>query len=256
MMPHRVTVPAAVLILLHSCAPCRNADSTLFKGIEARYGIEVRSDAGEGFFPREWRLPPISASASPPEKRELMRMPGILERALAKYPPPLIRTCVRGIRITGEMRFYGVGYGATSSEDVVYIKARRASDGYTDAYIEGAFHHEIAHMLFGRRPFPAARWRKINPPGFHYRYAADGGLQSIRRGTDSLRGTRALYDRGLLSEYAGSSLEEDVCTYAETALTDPAGLAAIMKKHRRVREKHRLWLEYYRSIDPAFAPAR
>lgn len=237
-----------VLIVPSACRPVP-VEKDLFTDIRMRYGIDVRHEIGEGFFPPDWTAPPISAKAESIKPPELRRFPALLAGALSKYPPAMIQRALKAIYLTGEMKFYGTIYGATSSWDTVYLNSRGEGEGYTDAYLTGSLHHEIAHILYRRHEFDARRWRSMNPRGFRYSGGEDGGMQAIRRGRDSLHGGPALYRRGFLSEYALSSLEEDFCTYSERIFTAPADFAGIMEKYPAVRKKFALWLDFYHSVD-------
>lgn len=243
--------PALVFALLPCAAEGPRAQG-IFGAIESEYGIKVRYRIDRDFFPTEWRGDPVRARALPLGPKGLSRFPAILRAALSRYPKGFTARHLRTIGLSRRMFFYGISYGATSVDDVIYLNNRGERMGYTDDYIIGNFHHELGHILYAKADFPAAEWEACNPPGFAYRGGEDGGREAIRAGRDSLRGSDELYARGFLNEYSLSALEEDFCTYSEHILGRPESFMRVMKAHRAVRNKFLVWLSFYRSFDERF----
>ncbi len=217
-----------------------------------RYGLSVRYDVGEGFFPPEWMEAPISARADSIPENEITRTLSLVTEALRLYPDTIVKKHLRAIHLCGGLAFYGLNFGATSTDDCIYLCNAGTVNGYTDRYILRAFHHEFAHILYAKHEFPAEEWSACNPPGFAYTGGDDGGVQAIRRGADSLAGNDRLYRMGFLAEYATSSPEEDFCVYSEMILGAGDEFARIMNRHNAVKRKYAIWRRYYLSIDPAF----
>ena len=208
---------------------------------------------GEGFFPAEWLESPISAAASDMAEEELKRVKALLSASLGAYPKALIERHLRSVHLCGELSFYGLKFGATSTHDRIYLCSAGASEGYTDEYIGRAFHHELAHILYSKHPFPVEEWSACNPPGFAYVGGETGGVEAIRRGKDSLAGDERLYAKGFLAEYATASLEEDFCVYSEMAFGAGEKFKAVMARHDAVKRKYVVWRRYYLRIDPEFS---
>ncbi|HSV95989.1 MAG TPA: putative zinc-binding metallopeptidase [Spirochaetota bacterium] len=219
---------------------------------EKRYGLSVRYEIGEGFFPPEWLEAPISAQATAIPENEIKRTLSLATGALRIYPDTVVKKHLRAIHLAGGFTFYGLNFGATSADDCIYLCNAGTADGYTDRYILRAFHHEFAHILYAKHVFPLDEWSACNPPGFAYLGGNDGGVEAIRKGADSLVGDERLYGMGFLAEYAMSSPEEDLCVYSEMILGAGEEFAGIMNRHNAVKRKYAIWRKYYLSIDPAF----
>ncbi len=220
--------------------------------IEKRYGLSVRYTIGQGFFPGEWLDAPISASATPIPENEIKRTVSLIMEALRLYPDTVVKNSLRAVHLSGGLAFYGLNFGATSTDDCIYLCNAGTANGYTDRYILRAFHHEFAHILYAKYAFPLSEWSACNPAGFSYLEANDGGIEAIRKGADSLVGEERLYRMGFLAEYAMSSPEEDFCVYSEMVLGAGEEFAGIVNGHDAVKRKYGIWRRYYLSIDPAF----
>lgn len=243
--------PALALALV-PCAVASPRNQGIFGAIESEYGIRICHRIDRNFFPPEWRVRPVRARALPLGKKELARFPMILSAALSRYPKGFIPQHLTRIGLAREMYYYGISYGATSVDDIIYLNDRGKKKGYSDDYIAGNLHHELAHILYAKSVFPDAEWVSCNPPGFVYRGGEDGGREAIRTGRDSLRGSEELLARGFLNEYSLSCLEEDFCTYSEHVLARPESFMRAMQAHPAIRKKFLVWLSFYRSFDERF----
>ncbi len=244
-----VILYSAMVLASSASADAELPAENVFSEIESRYGIKVRYVTGGDFFPMEWAEPPISAGAKEIGTSSLGRFPRLLDRALSRYPGEFINRHLKAVYLTGELYFYGAPYGATSSSDGIYLNDRGEGAGYSDDYLVGSIHHELAHILLRKYAFPAKKWNSLNPAGFRYRGGDNGGLQAIKRGGSSLTGSVSLYKRGFLSEYSLSSREEDFCMYSEAVFTGPGEFSGLMKKYPAIKRKFNQWLEFYRAID-------
>jgi hypothetical protein len=111
------------------------------------------------------------------------------------------------------MEFFGVSYGGTNSNNVVYLSNRRVKEGYTDEWLEQTFHHEFSSILWRNFKFlfDEKSWL-ANNDSIHY---GKSGKDAIKTGKDSKHFDFELNKRGVLAEYSMASLEEDVNVFAE-----------------------------------------
>ena len=160
---------------------------------------------------------------------------------------------LRAIYIFKYMAFYNVGYGGTNSNDAVYLANNGIAMGYTDAYLEQTFHHEFSSILF--RKYPAAldtiAWKNINFPDFEYK-DPESGVGAIRNHQSSQELDTALSSQGFLTQYACSSLENDVNTMAQNLFKPSPGFWALAGRYPRIRKKLTLLVALYNTINTHF----
>ncbi|MBN1534226.1 MAG: hypothetical protein JXA20_16255 [Spirochaetes bacterium] len=228
----------------------------LFGAIARRYDLDFRIHIDGSFFPKYWQNPPISVKAREISLQELRRFPPIIEQALARYPQQLIKDNLTGIYIIKDLYCYGVRYGATYSNSIIYLSSEGSEKGYGDYYLLSTVHHEFSSILFNNYLFPHARWIASSPGGAHYRYALQGGYKALIDGSSSLEGNDALYSAGFVNEYASSHMEEDFSEFSAFVLTYPLMMRELIKKYPAMKNKFHVWLEFYESLDKAFMRER
>jgi hypothetical protein len=228
----------------------------LFGRISQRYGLDVRIRIDRNFFPKYWQAPPVSVRAREITLEELRRFPPIIEQALSRYPEQLVKDNLKGIHITKDLFCYGIRYGATYANGIIYLSSEGSEQGYTEYYLMSTIHHEFSSILFNNYLFPQARWLASSPGGARYRYAAEGGYKALLDGSSSLDGNDTLYSGGFVNEYASSHMEEDFSEFSACVLTYPLMMRELIRKYPAIKSKFVVWLEFYESLDDVFRKER
>ena len=151
------------------------------------------------------------------------------------------------------MKYYDVGFGGTNSNDALYLTNNGVNMGYTDDYLEQTFHHEFSSILI--RNFPSfldtVQWKAANIEGFDYN-DPEAGVGAIRNNQSSQSADTALCKKGFLTQYALSSLENDVNTLAQNMFRPDPGFWAIVDNYPRIREKITLLISFYSQLSGQF----
>ena len=152
------------------------------------------------------------------------------------------------------MKYYNVPYGGTNSNNAVYITNDGKEAGYSDAYIEQTFHHEFSSILFRNHPefLDTAEWSKTNMQGFDYN-DPENGVGSIRNNQSSQEIDTSLCEKGFLTQYALSSMENDINTIAQNLFCPAKDFWRIAGKFPRISKKVKLLISFYHKIDPFFS---
>ena len=176
--------------------------------------IPVKFEISPEMFPASWRSGEVDAHAEPLERNQMARSVRAMDKALAKYPAELLAKNLTAIYFAKNLRFYGLSYGGTNSLDSVYIANRGAKAGFTDRFLEAAFHHEFSSILLRNFPdeFDHQAWTDANRAGFSYH---SDGTQAVRSGRADTTFRPEFHAQGFLNEYATASVEEDFNTFAE-----------------------------------------
>lgn len=216
--------------------------------------VRVTTSAGAAMFPEAWRRPPILASGEVLPETEHARVRAILARALAKYPPAVLETHLKGIHVLAELRYSGVITSGTNSRTCVYLKIGDARRGYTEEHIEGVFHAEFSSILLRNCAghLDKAAWEAVNPPGFRY---LGHGVAAVKQNKAGLVLLEALHERGFLVEYAQSTLENDFNGFAKMLFNGEAALWEVAARHPPVRRKLDRVLAFYQALDADFTEA-
>lgn len=223
--------------------------------------------SGPKIFPPSWLEAPFYQTSAPIDPSCKERARAIIRRALQKYPAALIaRTIANGrIYVLGELKVYrSMQFAGTASHEAIYIVVRDASEGYTDEFIESAFHQEYSTLLMNRylKRLDMKAWRAVNPKDFAYlgpnswdrTKGKDGGAQAITkaRGGKLMSIDDDRLKEGFLVRYSTSSLENDVNGYAAALFCGGGDFWDNVKKYPAVRKKTDLAIEFYHRLDPAF----
>lgn len=219
---------------------------TLIRGVYASF-VYKRT-----IFPREWQQAPINAKGEGLLASEVKRCKAITTRALVKYPKDLLIKNLKGLYWTRKISFYDVEYGGTNSNNAVYLANDGIKLGYTDKYLEQTFHHEFSSILF--RNFPSyldtAGWKAANLD-CDYNDPEDG-VGAIRNNASSQDIDTSLCRQGMLTQYAMSSLENDVNSFAQNLFCPSPGFWQTVDTFPRIRQKTTLLIEFYAKLSPQF----
>lgn len=219
-------------------------------------GIPVNFSYSTSPFPPEWQAAPISAKAEPMSNAEASRTASVLVTAMNKYPAAMLKANLTAVYFFKSMSFYNVGFGGTNSTDMLYLTNNGEEYGYTNTYVEQTFHHEFSSILF--RNFPnyldTLSWQKANAPGFIYN-DPEAGVGAIRNGQSSQEPDSILCMKGLLTQYAGSGMENDINTIAQNLFRPEPQFWDYVKRYPRIRKKTTLLINFYQRFDPRFTEA-
>jgi hypothetical protein len=216
----------------------------------ADYGIKVDFTVDDHTFPDSWKTAAINAKGVPLDTSEYERSKRIALKALNKYPVDVIKKNLVKICFLSKMEFFGVAYGGTNSNNVVYLTNRGVGEGYTDEWLEQTFHHEFSSILWRNFKFlfDEKSWLANND---NVQYGMSG-KDAIKTGRDSKEFDFELNKRGMLAEYSLATLEEDVNVFAENIFRCSRGFWELGNVHERIKNKTRIIIQFYHGINPFF----
>jgi hypothetical protein len=219
--------------------------------VDERTHTEICFSFQDQIFPEHWYSGKIKAEAEPLSRFEKLRIINILDKAFQKYPDPVIRENLDRVYALRTMHFYGVPFGGTNNAKTVYLCDEENNPSFTNAYIEGVFHHEFSSVLKRMYPgfFNAREWKASNPSWFTY---GNGGVDAIMNGEASLELDPDYFSLGFLTCYSRASLEEDMNVFAQYLFTGGPAFWEVVDQHSRIRKKARLLITFYQKIDPLF----
>ncbi len=207
--------------------------------------------ADKKIFPCKWRRKRVQASASPIKQEEIQRSRDAMERALSRYPRSLITENLDVIYMVRSMKFFGLDYGGTYFRKRIYLANDGVKNGYTDAYLEGKFHHEFSSILLkaNANKFDKKAWKQNLPEDFRY---GKGGREALKTEHTSLQLEPALYSSGFLNVYSKASLEEDFNCYAENLFLSDEAFWLAWEESEIIRNKTSIIIDFYRQLSPVF----
>jgi len=241
-------ITAALLFLMTGVVHSQSAPAdTLIKGVSVGFRYSA------GIFPESWQPAPINANGEQISPAEVERSKWVIAKALNKYPAASLKKDLRIIHFLKSMKFYNVGYGGTNSTDALYLTNNGVSNGYNDLYLEQTFHHEYSSILYRNHPsfIDEDGWKKANIPGFDYN-DPENGVGAIRNNESSQDLDTALCEKGFLTQYSLSGMENDINTFAQNIFSPSTGFWKIVDQYPRIRIKVRLLTDFYHKIDPLF----
>ncbi|MEE4255752.1 MAG: hypothetical protein V2I47_01805 [Bacteroidales bacterium] len=214
-------------------------------------GTKVIYSPEKRMFPCKWRKKRIDPEVIRLDTAENQRMQAILDRSLRKYPSKLLKKNLKAIYVLKSMFFYGLEYGGTYYKRKVYLSNNGIVNGYSDAYLEGSFHHEFSSVLLNRHPrsFDRDSWQASSPAGFVY---GNGGREALSMNATGLDLDSTLYRDGFLNEYSLASLEEDFNCFAEYIFRNDPGFWQAWESSEAIRRKTAILIRFYNRLDPVF----
>jgi hypothetical protein len=221
-------------------------DENLFKSIKDKYNVNVYYKDSKTYFPEFWKTKEINPKFVSISSKELKRFPKILDKALSIYSLDNIHKNLKSIYLSKNIIFYNISFGATNFTDSIYLTSNGIENNYTDSYLINLFHHEFSSIFLRNYKFPEDEWNSWNPRNFSY---GNGGVDALKNKQDSLQGNEDLYKIGLLSEYSKSAFEEDFNVYSGLILGNPKEFYELYKKYPYIKEKFKIWVKFYNSID-------
>ncbi|MDW8302467.1 MAG: hypothetical protein RML38_08360 [Bacteroidia bacterium] len=202
-------------------------------------------------FPTKWMQQPINALYVPIEEKEKDRFLPIILKAMRKYPAAVLRKNLKFIYLAGCLSFYGVKYGGTNSNDCLYLANEGIEKGYTELYLEQLFHHEFSSILLRNYPkyFQKDEWLSYTEYEFK---EGSSGVEAIKKGANKTEFDEELCQKGILYQYALSSLENDFNAYAENIFCPKKEFWKIAEQYFNVKQKVYLIIDFYNSISSEF----
>ena len=210
--------------------------------------VRIVTSSDRDIFPKSWFSAQINAQAEVLQESEIERSKKILNKAMKKYPKRVLASNLEAVYVLHRLKFNGINAGGTNSRRNIYI----ANPGYSDGWIERAFHEEFSSILLRNFPQYLNRnaWKKANPESFKY---GESGVHAIRQKKARKSFDTSLHVEGFLCEYAKSTLENDFNSMTGQLFFGDDRFWSIVSKHRRIKEKSDLVITFYHKIDPAFS---
>lgn len=243
----KIFVAAFFLFLNHPVYSFQNPGDTIIQGVNVKFNY------AKSIFPESWQVAPINANGKPIAVSEINRSKTIMVKALRKYPLALLQKNLWAVYFMGQMEFYGVGYGGTNTPGSLYLTNDGIPMGYSDLYLEQTFHHEYSSILFRNYTsyFNEAGWQNANLPGFTYN-DPDEGVGAIRNNLSSQDLDTVLCEKGFLTQYSQSGMENDINTFAQNIFSPSEGFWKLADRYPRINKKVKLLIAFYNKIHPLF----
>lgn len=216
--------------------------------------VRVVSSSISEIFPAAWRTPSVSPEGGILPENRIERARSVLTTALAKYPHALLEAELKAVYVLSELRYRGVVTSGTNSSTCVFLKMGPDTSRYTDLYIEGTFHAEFSSILIRNHAdlLDKEAWQQANPPDFSY---LGDGVEAVKQGKARRSYEESLLERGFLTEYGSSTLENDFNGMALRLFTGEAQVWKLADQYPRIKTKLDLALAFYRKLDPSFTEA-
>jgi hypothetical protein len=217
-------------------------------------GVQIITDADyeANIFPANWLDAPSNIHVTKLKPGEVTRATNVVQLALEKYPPTLLGQTLQRVYVFDTIVQYDASIGGTYLGDQVFLADTGWMVGYTDQFIERAFHEEYSSILLKTYPdyFDEAAWTKINPEQFVY--DGDAGFGYIRDGKGSLDYDPKLLNAGFLNQYSSSNMENDFNAFAGRLLVGETEFWQAVDQHDRIQQKALLVIAFYQQLDPMY----
>lgn len=216
-------------------------------------GVIISFRYSPAIFPESWQPAPILAKGEQIADTEIERSKNVMVKALNKYPAAALQKNLTVIYWLRSMKFYNLDYGGTNSSDALYLTNDGTSFGYSDLYLEQTFHHEYSSILYRNHPsfIDEDAWKKTNISGFDYN-DPENGVGAIRNNESSQDLDTALCNKGFLTQYSLSGIENDINTFAQNIFCPSEGFWKIVDKYPRIKKKVKILTDFYNKIDDQF----
>jgi len=200
-------------------------------------------DGVSPLFPKAWLKGKIRARADSPDWFKITTDTTEIKLAVSKYPKNLIQKEIRNIYLVGDLRFCGVYFTGTISNNTLYIASKANKD------IQRTFHHEFSSILLRNyAPFSfETKWKKISPELLNCK-----STTAIKNGYFSLEHNATLLNKGYLSAYSLSNWENDFNMYAEYIFSGDQHFWNLVDDYPLIKKKTKLVIDFYQQVDPVF----
>jgi hypothetical protein len=167
--------------------------------------------------------------------------------ALDRYPPGFARRFMKKIVVTSKLTIKNAevgGYvkGPYASQIFISTKSGRKKS------LTGVIHHEFNHLLSTHNKYykQDTNWEKFNPTDFSY---GTGGCTAIIEGRADTRHLEKYVKVGFASEYGTASMEEDIATITEWAISHMNDFQNYALKYDPMKYKFSLIMQFYSGFD-------
>lgn len=211
----------------------------------------VEYSGSEKIFPCKWRNKKTKPVISPVDQGEVSRTNSALQKALDRYPAELLKKNLKRVYVVKTMSFFGLEYGGTYHKRKIYITSNGTRMGYSEAFLQGLFHHEFSSILLKRHTayFDREGWHACNPADFEY---GQGGKEALANAEAGIQADPGLFPMGFINQYAMASEEEDFNTYAQFLFRSDPVFWQAWEEHPAIRNKTRLLISFLHQLHPCF----
>ncbi len=247
----------AIILILFVCA-CRSDAGDIRKIssiIYSDFGVELHRLEQQDQLPQsvvfKIRGGESTVKISPIDDDRYLVYLKVLQNALIKYPPELIKKHLKDLYIGGPYQENDAIITGMYEHNKIYLFYNHKSGNNSLLFLEQTFHHEFSSLLIQNYEFPIFDWLALNPEGFSYiinPLKIDVYMNSI----DSYEADEAALKEGLVSRYGKVNAENDINSYAEFVFTQPEKMKVILKKYPQVMKKYQMLKLFYLSISPEF----
>jgi len=220
--------------------------------LERQYGISIEYIVDSKFIDEQGQLPPTNGKATQLDDFSIARYAKILPQVLSQYPPEVFKTHIETIKLSKILSFYSTRYGGSTVDKIIYLTDDGRDNGFSDFFIRQTFHHEFSSVLMKSRDFPTQKWLDANSPEVKYETNFENFLKSISKDRD-LVGNDYFYQRGMMSKYSYSTLENDFNLFAQTVFNEPERMKDLIRQYLIIKRKYEILKEFYLSISPEFS---
>jgi hypothetical protein len=216
------------------------------KHIHQATGVEVHFRIDMKMFPLYWLNDEIKPHAESLPIMYRYSATNIIKTAFGKYPITLLHKNLRKVYVLRELNFYGVNYGGTNNLHDVYV----VYYDYILPYVERTFHHEFGAVLMYHNEFDTTAFKLLLPDSVSY---GVGGLEALKSGKSSTTFNYDLIEKGFLSEYGSSCLEEDFCSVCEQLFLPETDFWYIYDTYPLMHKRIKYVIDFYHSLDTTFS---
>ena len=221
---------------------------SLAQFIDARSGIKIYFKSDETTFPESWTTAEVNGEGIDLDSSEYARSLRIVKRALKKYPVSILKENLSAVYVLKQIKFYGLVYGGTNSLKKVYMGNSGYWEGYTEHYLNNAFHHEFSSILLRNYPhfIDERKWKSISDA------YGDGGVEALKSGGSEQEIDSVWNKMGFVHEYGSSDFENDFNSYAENIFSPSVHFYEAAFKYPKMTRKLEMIFFFYNQLDPSF----
>jgi len=169
-----------------------------------------------------------------------------LKKAIGEYPEALIKEESPNIILTGRLTLLNVEIGGSLQSNNWVLLATNYLYTWSDGKnLENIFHHEFSSLLIKKYDFPEKNWLSTLPKNFSY---PNDELAELEAAKKFITNQKFFHDRGFVSDYGASSLENDVNTYAELLIGNPEKLSFLEEKFPIIKRKANILRAFYQKV--------
>jgi hypothetical protein len=244
--------PIFILLIFNILFSCNNNNASTLensKNKKSGYEFTIEFVVDNNTFPDSWKTSEINAKGSSLDSSEYERSMKIIQKALQKYPVEVLNENIKKIYILKSMEFYGLLFGGTNSNDIVYIVNSGIDNGYSDKFVEQTFHHEFSSILLrnNRHLFPEKDWSKFNKLPY-----GEGGVYALKNNIDNINLDTNIMKQGFLCQYAMSDIENDFNTFAENLFCPNENFRLYTRQYPEINNKLNIFIKFYSQINDTF----